>query len=81
MKLLILFFLSLTIFSANSNNKHGQEALGNSPEITYVESSGIPNSTKTKIETVVSNAENKLRFFFPDIPTKIINKVEFVDWD
>ena len=81
MKLLILFFLTLTVFRANSNNKHGQEALGNSPEITYVESSGIPNSTKTKIETVVSNTENKLRFFFPDIPTKIIYKVEFVDWD
>ena len=81
MKLLILFFLTLTIFSANSNNKHEQETTVNSPEITYVESSGIPNSIKTKIETVVNTTENKLRFFFPDIPTKIIYKVEFVDRD
>lgn len=81
MKLFILAFLTLTFIDAHSMNLDDQKTLNDGSEIIYVESSGIPVSTKTKIETVIRNTENTFRFFFPGIPTKIVYKVETVDWD
>lgn len=81
MKLLLLAFLTLTFPDVHSMNFQDKKILNGGAEIIYVKSSSIPISTKTKIETVIRNTENTFRFFFPNIPTKIIYQVETVDWD